>query len=109
MRPELANATGQVRPYKCDNCGRRNIVANVNERVNINEVIRAVGVSSISDEELSKGLDRVISNNMAIIKEKGMNALSTLMGRAMAEYRGKANGQKVNAMLKDKMSKMVNK
>jgi glutamyl-tRNA(Gln) amidotransferase subunit E len=109
MRPELANATGQVRPYKCDNCGRRNIVANINERVNINEVIRAVGVSSISDEELSKGLDRVISNNMAIIKEKGMNALSTLMGRAMAEYRGKANGQKVNAMLKDKMSKMVNK
>jgi glutamyl-tRNA(Gln) amidotransferase subunit E len=108
MRPELANATGQVRPYKCDNCGRRNIVANINERVNINEVIRAVGVSSISDEELSKGLDRVISNNMAIIKEKGMNALSTLMGRAMAEYRGKANGQKVNAMLKDKMSKMVN-
>jgi len=109
MRPELANATGQVRRYKCDNCGRRNIVAIVNERVNINEVIRAVGVSSISDEELSKGLDRVISNNMAIIKEKGMNALSTLMGRAMAEYRGKANGQKVNAMLKDKMSKMVNK
>jgi Glu-tRNA(Gln) amidotransferase subunit E-like FAD-binding protein len=38
-----------------------------------------------------------------------MNALSTLMGRAMAEYRGKANGQKVNSMLKDKMSKMVNK
>jgi glutamyl-tRNA(Gln) amidotransferase subunit E len=109
MRPVLANATGQVRPYKCDNCGRRNIVANVNERININEVIRTVGVSSISDEELSKGLDRVISNNMAIIKEKGMNALSTLMGRAMAEYRGKANGQKINAMLKDKMSKMVNK
>jgi glutamyl-tRNA(Gln) amidotransferase subunit E len=66
-------------------------------------------VSSITDEELSKGLDKIISNNMAIIKEKGTNALSTLMGRAMAEYRGKANGQKVNAMLKDKMSKMVNK
>ncbi|MDQ4017110.1 MAG: GatB/YqeY domain-containing protein, partial [Thermoproteota archaeon] len=75
----------------------------------ISEVIRAVGVSSITDEELSKGLDKIISNNMAIIKEKGANALSTLMGRAMAEYRGKANGQKVNAMLKDKMSKMVNK
>jgi hypothetical protein len=27
----------------------------------------------------------------------------------MAEYRGKANGQKVNAMLKDKMNKMANK
>jgi glutamyl-tRNA(Gln) amidotransferase subunit E len=51
----------------------------------------------------------IITNNMAIIEEKGMNALNTLMGRAMAEYRGKANGQKVNAMLKDKMNKMANK
>jgi glutamyl-tRNA(Gln) amidotransferase subunit E len=109
MRPELAKVTGQVRPYKCDNCGRRDMVAIVNEEVKISEAIRAIGASSISDEELSKGLDRIISNNMAIIKEKGANALNTLMGRAMAEYRGKANGQKVNAMLKDKMSKMVNK
>jgi len=90
----------------------------VNEQINVKEdmetkivnaAIETVGTSSISDEELSKGLDKIISNNMAIIKEKGTNALSTLMGRAMAEYRGKANGQKVNAMLKDKMSKMVKK
>ncbi|MDQ4050548.1 MAG: Glu-tRNA(Gln) amidotransferase subunit GatE [Thermoproteota archaeon] len=74
----------------------------------VDSVIEVIGATSISDEELSKGLDRIINNNMNIIKEKGMNALSTLMGRAMAEYRGKANGQKVNSMLKDKMSKMVN-
>jgi glutamyl-tRNA(Gln) amidotransferase subunit E len=91
----------------------------VNERINVsvgedmeakivNAAIEAVDAISISDEELSKGLDRIIRNNMAMIKEKGANALSTLMGRAMAEYRGKANGQKVNAMLKDKMSKIVN-
>jgi glutamyl-tRNA(Gln) amidotransferase subunit E len=94
------------------------IVKIVNEQINVKEdmetkivnaAIEAAELSSISDEELSKGLDKIISNNMAIIKEKGVNALSTLMGRAMAEYRGKANGQKVNAMLKDKMSKMVNK
>jgi glutamyl-tRNA(Gln) amidotransferase subunit E len=94
------------------------IVKIVNEEMNIKEdiktkiinaAIEAVGASSISDEELSKGLDKIIDTNMAIIKEKGVNALSTLMGRAMAEYRGKANGQKVNSMLKDKMSKMVNK
>jgi glutamyl-tRNA(Gln) amidotransferase subunit E len=94
------------------------IVKIVNEQKNVKEdmetkivnaAIEAAELSSISDEELSKGLDKIISNNMAIIKEKGASALSTLMGRAMAEYRGKANGQKVNAMLKDKMSKMVNK
>ena len=119
MRPEFASnntdsktgsrVTSQIRKYKCDNCGHGAIVTISNEQLNVNEAIKAVGASSISDEELSKGLDRVISNNMAIIREKGANALSTLMGRAMAEYRGKANGQKVNAMLKDKMSKMVNK
>jgi glutamyl-tRNA(Gln) amidotransferase subunit E len=96
-----------------------NIVKLVNKQINVNvgedmeakivnAAIEAVGAISISDEELSKGLDRIIRNNMAMIKEKGANALSTLMGRAMAEYRGKANGQKVNAMLKDKMSKIVN-
>jgi glutamyl-tRNA(Gln) amidotransferase subunit E len=93
------------------------IVKIINEQMNVaedtetkivNAAIDAIGASSITDEELSKGLDRIINNNMAIIKEKGMNALSTLMGRAMAEFRGKANGQKVNSMLKDKMSKMVN-
>ena len=74
----------------------------------VNSAIEAAGASSITDEELSIGLDKIINNNMTLIKEKGMNALSTLMGRAMAEYRGKANGQKVNSMLKGKMSKMVN-
>jgi glutamyl-tRNA(Gln) amidotransferase subunit E len=108
MRPQLAGVTEESRVYKCDSCGKRDIVMIVNERVNISEVIQATGVSSISDEELSNGLDRIINNNMTIIQEKGMNSLSTLMGRAMAEYRGKANGQKVNSMLKDKMSKMVN-
>ena len=93
---------------KANSRPKRDIVMIVDERVNISEVIQATGVSSISDEELSKGLDRIINNNMTIIQEKGMNALSTLMGRAMAEYRGNDNGQKVNSMLKDKMSKMVN-
>ena len=109
MRPEMAKMTSQLRSYKCDNCHRRDLVSIINEGVNISEAIKALGVSSITDEELDKGLDRIISNNMAIIKEKGMNALSTIMGRAMAEYRGKASGQKVNAMLKDKMSKVINR
>lgn len=78
-----------------------------NEAKTVDEAIKAAGVSSISDEELGKGLDRIINDNMAVVKEKGMGALSTLMGRAMAEYRGKADGQKINAMLKDKLQKLV--
>jgi glutamyl-tRNA(Gln) amidotransferase subunit E len=106
MQPEDEGVTG-MKAYKCNNCGSRELIAVVNEQVNISEAIQAADESSISDEELSKGLDRIISDNISIIKEKGVNALNTLMGRAMAEYRGKANGQKVNAMLGDKISKMV--
>lgn len=77
------------------------------EAKTVDEAIKAAGISAINDEELSKGLDRIISDNMAVVKEKGMGALSTLMGRAMAEYRGKADGAKINAMLKDKLQKQV--
>jgi glutamyl-tRNA(Gln) amidotransferase subunit E len=77
------------------------------EAKTVDEAIKAAGISSITDEELSKGLDKIISDNMAVIKEKGMGALNTLMGRAMAEYRGKADGAKINAMLKDKLQKQV--
>ena len=36
-----------------------------------------------------------------------MAATSMLMGRSMAVLRGKADGQKINAMLKDKLGKLV--
>jgi glutamyl-tRNA(Gln) amidotransferase subunit E len=78
-----------------------------NEAKTVDETIKAAGVSPISDEELGKGLDRIIGENMVVVREKGISALSTLMGRAMAEYRGKADGQKINAMLKDKLRKLV--
>ncbi|MEM3159277.1 MAG: Glu-tRNA(Gln) amidotransferase subunit GatE [Nitrososphaera sp.] len=76
------------------------------EAATVDEAIRALGVSSISDDELSAALDKVIADNMAVVREKGMGAMSMLMGRSMAVLRGKADGQKINAMLKDKLGKL---
>ena len=73
----------------------------------VDDAIKSTGASSISDEELGNGLDAIIEEHKAVVKEKGMGALSTLMGRAMAKFRGKADGQKINAMLKDKLQKLV--
>jgi glutamyl-tRNA(Gln) amidotransferase subunit E len=75
----------------------------------VDDAIKALGVSSISDDELAAALDKVISDNVAQVREKGMGALSMLMGRSMAVLRGKADGQKINAMLKEKLEKLVNK
>lgn len=77
------------------------------EAATVDEAIKALGISSISDEELGAALDKVIADNMAVIKEKGMDALGTLMGRSMAVLRGRADGQKINAMLKEKMGNLT--
>jgi glutamyl-tRNA(Gln) amidotransferase subunit E len=78
------------------------------EAITVDEAIKAAGISSISDEELSVMIDKVISENIATVKEKGMSSLGMLMGRVMAVARGKADGQKINAALKEKMQKLVN-
>jgi glutamyl-tRNA(Gln) amidotransferase subunit E len=77
------------------------------EAKTVDEAIKTAGASSISDDELSAALDKVINENMAQVKEKGMGALSMLMGRSMAVLRGKADGAKINAMLKEKLDKLV--
>ncbi|MGI0019997.1 MAG: Glu-tRNA(Gln) amidotransferase subunit GatE [Nitrososphaera sp.] len=73
----------------------------------VDEAAKALGASMMSDGELSDAIDKVIAENMAVVKEKGMGALSTLMGKCMAVIKGKADGQKINAMLKEKLKKMV--
>ena len=77
------------------------------EAKDVDGAITALGLTSMSDTELSQALDRIIQENMQAVREKGMGALSTMMGRVMAQLRGKADGQKINAMLKEKLSKLV--
>jgi glutamyl-tRNA(Gln) amidotransferase subunit E len=77
------------------------------EARDIDGAIKTLGMSSMGDSELSEALDRIIGENIQVVKEKGMAAISQVMGRAMAQLRGKADGQKINAMLKEKLQKMV--
>lgn len=73
----------------------------------VDSAIKALGLTFMSDVELAQALDKIIEENMPAVKEKGMGALSMVMGRAMAQLRGKADGQKINAMLKEKLQKLV--
>jgi glutamyl-tRNA(Gln) amidotransferase subunit E len=77
------------------------------EASTVDEATKALGTSLMGDDELSRAIDAIIAENMAVVKEKGMGALSMLMGRCMAVLKGKADGQKINAMLKEKLKKMV--
>jgi glutamyl-tRNA(Gln) amidotransferase subunit E len=69
----------------------------------VSEAIQNTGITSMAENELDEILDKIIQNNRELIKERGENALVTLMGIAMKEVRGKASGKMVNALLRKKI------
>jgi glutamyl-tRNA(Gln) amidotransferase subunit E len=73
----------------------------------VNDAINALGISVLTDVELDKALDKVIRDNMPAIKQKGMGSIGMLMGRSMAALKGSADGNRVNAMLKEKLEKLL--
>jgi len=70
---------------------------------NVSIAMQSTDVSSIGEDELNDILDKIIQNNMDLVKERGENALVALMGIAMKEVRGKASGKMVNALLRKKI------
>jgi glutamyl-tRNA(Gln) amidotransferase subunit E len=58
---------------------------------------------SLSEDELNGILDKIIQNNMELVKKRGERAVVTLMGIAMKEMRGKFSGKRVNDLLRKKI------
>ena len=70
---------------------------------NVSIAMQSADVSSIDEGELNEILDKIIQNNVDIVKERGEHAVVTLMGIAMKEVRGKASGKTVNDLLRKKV------
>ena len=73
---------------------------------NVSIAMQSTDVSSMDEAELNGILDKVIQNNMDLVKERGEHAVVTLMGIAMKEVRGKASGKMVNDLLRKKVSEL---
>jgi glutamyl-tRNA(Gln) amidotransferase subunit E len=71
---------------------------------NVSTAMQSTDVSSMSEEELNEILDKIIQNNIDLVKKLGENAITTIMGIAMKEVRGKASGKIVNDLLRKKIS-----
>lgn len=61
----------------------------------------------MGEDEVECIIDNLISSNNGLIKERGMAAMGSLMGMAMKELKGKADGKLVNRLVKEKLIKMV--
>jgi len=70
---------------------------------NVSIAMQSTDVSSMDEDELNGILDKIIQNNMDLVKERGEHAVVTLMGIAMKEVRGKASGKMVNDLLRKKV------
>ena len=72
----------------------------------VSDAIQSTAVTSMSEGELNAILDEIIQKNMELVKELGENAITTLMGIAMKQVRGKASGQTVNVLLLKKIQEI---
>ena len=73
----------------------------------VNEAITALGIISITDQELNIAIDRILEQNISIIREKGIGSSGMLMGRIMAILRGKVDGQKINSVLTERLEQKI--
>ena len=61
----------------------------------------------LSHEEVTQIIEDIVNKNEAMVKERQMGAMGTLMGMSMKELKGKADGSIVNRIVKESIQKML--
>ncbi|MDQ3840683.1 MAG: Glu-tRNA(Gln) amidotransferase subunit GatE [Thermoproteota archaeon] len=77
------------------------------EAKTVQQAIDALGIATLTADQLNDAISKILEDNLSIISEKQMDSLGMLMGRSMAVLRGKADGQRVNTILKKKLEEML--
>ena len=79
------------------------LVGLIQENASPEKTARKLNLIMLSEGEVEDIIDELISENIKIIKERGMGAMGALMGKSMQKLQGKADGKLVNKFLKDKI------
>lgn len=74
----------------------------------VEEVIQKVSLGNIDENKLNKILDEIIQKNSELIKKQGQRSIGPIMGIAMKELRGKADGETINKLLNKKINLKLN-
>ncbi len=76
-------------------------------KLTIKEVKEKLNIESISEEELTLLIKKIIDENENIIKDKAMKAMGPLMGDVMNKVRGKIDGKIVSETLKTQLQNKI--
>jgi len=71
----------------------------------IDVAIRSLGLELADDSKISAVIESVLIRNAELIHERGGAAFAQLMGEAMKELRGRADGAAVASALKAKLDR----
>ncbi len=67
------------------------------------EAIVELGLQSVSTDEASATVSRIVKEREAFVREKGAGAIGPLMGPVMTELRGKLDGKAASDLLRKEM------
>ncbi len=71
------------------------------------EAAQSLSLTLLSEDDVAKIIEEIVTKNEDMIKERGMGAMGPLMGMAMKELKGKADGKLVNTLLRENIQKIV--
>lgn len=84
------------------------IIAHVaDEKISPLEAAQSLNLIMLSEDDANKIIEEIVMKNENMIKERGMGAMGPLMGMAMKELKGKADGKLVNKLLKENIGKLL--
>lgn len=73
----------------------------------VQNAVENAGVGRIPDARISEMLDAIIAENRSMIEKMGERAAGPLMGMAMSKLRGRAPGEVVSRMIRQKIRERV--
>jgi glutamyl-tRNA(Gln) amidotransferase subunit E len=83
------------------------LVGVLKEKSSPEEVAGSLNLLMLSEEDVSDIISNLVSSNENMVKERNMGAMGPLMGMAMKQLKGKADGKLVNKLLKEEIQKYL--
>jgi glutamyl-tRNA(Gln) amidotransferase subunit E len=78
-----------------------------NPKSEVKTAIEATGLGIASSTEVEKIIKKIVKDREDFIRKQGDRSIGALMGAAMKELRGKADGKMVNELLRKEIQKLL--
>ncbi len=87
--------------------GISDLLKEIAEGKTVDEAIESTGLGRIGEEEIREIIEKTVEERLDFVKEREMGAIGPLMGVVMEELKGKADGEKVSEILKEKIRNRI--